>query len=72
MPGASCTEHFPGSATTLPCLVEQFDPQSIDVEGNCAFYTTPNCEGDSPILNPSSSVTCFTEMEIQSFKCWAE
>jgi hypothetical protein len=69
MPGTSCTEHYPASATTLPCIYRQLTPKSIDVEGNCAFYNTPNCEGDSPTLTSPSSVDCLSGMEILSYKC---
>jgi hypothetical protein len=69
MPGTSCTEHYPASATTLPCLYNELTPKSIDVEGNCAFYNTPNCEGDSPTLTSPNSIDCLTGMNILSYKC---
>ncbi|KAH6954491.1 hypothetical protein DER45DRAFT_570547 [Fusarium avenaceum] len=72
MPGTSCIEHYPASATTLPCLYNELTPKSIDVEGNCAFYNTPNCEGDSPTLTSPHSIDCLTGMDIMSYKCWAE
>jgi hypothetical protein len=69
MPGTSCSEHYPGSATTLPCLDKQLTPKSIDVEGNCAFYSTPNCEGDSPTLTSPNTIDCLSGMDILSYKC---
>ncbi|RGP70227.1 hypothetical protein FSPOR_4127 [Fusarium sporotrichioides] len=44
MPGVSCSEVRPGGGGPQGCAGELF-PKSIFVNGDCNFYSGPNCQG---------------------------
>jgi hypothetical protein len=78
MPGTSCTERR-GDGATGGCLDGGFSPKSIKAEGNCVFFTEPNC-GESATgqldITSGDRATCvqsdLNNVKVMSYTCVSE